>query len=65
MIKIFKDLGVVCNQKDSLSQTPLYYAAREGHKTVIDFLLNEGCDINHIDTYGQTAFFYSIREGHL
>jgi hypothetical protein len=36
MIKIFvEDMKVSASQPDSLNQTPLYYAARDGHNQVI------------------------------
>lgn len=36
MIKIFvEDMKVPASQPDSLNQTPLYYAARDGHNAVI------------------------------
>ena len=63
MLKIFDEMGVKCNVPDTLSQTPLFYASREGHNNVIDFLIAHGCAINHIDCYGQTPIFYSVREG--
>lgn len=63
MVKLFHEMGVKCNQPDSLNQTPLFFASRDGHNSVIDYLLKQGCDVNHIDTYGQTSIFYSVREG--
>lgn len=65
MIATLHDLGTNCNSTDSLNQTPAYYAAREGHNNVIEYLIEKGCNINHVDTYGQTALFYCVREGHL
>lgn len=63
MAKALADLNVDPQQPDSLNQTPLYYAVREGHIEVIDWLLERGLNLNHVDTYGQTPIFYSIREG--
>lgn len=63
MVKALCDLRVDPRQADSLNQTPLYYAVREGHAEVIDLLLEKGLNLNHIDTYGQTPIFYCIREG--
>jgi len=48
---------------DALNQTSLYYAVREGHAEVIDWLISKGLNVNHVDTYGQTPIFYCIREG--
>jgi ankyrin repeat protein len=53
MARVLKDLGVKADQPDSLNQTPLYYACREGKLQLIDFMVNEGkCNVNHVDTYG-------------
>lgn len=56
-------LGVSANLPDVHNQTALYYAAREGHYEVVEWLVKEGgCKINHCDRNGQTALFYSARE---
>lgn len=65
MARILTEMGVKASQPDTLNQTALYYASREGHNRVIDFLVKNGCDVNHIDTYGQTPVFYAVREGNL
>lgn len=65
MAKILTEMGVKPNMPDSLNQTALYYASREGKLNLIDFLVKHGCDVNHIDTYGQTPIFYGVREGNL
>lgn len=65
MAKALAELGVDPKQVDSLNQTPFYYAVREGHFDVIDWLLEKGLVPNHVDTYGQTPIFYCIREGNI
>lgn len=65
MGQILKEMGVNPGQPDTLNQTPLYYAIREGKNQLADYLILNGCNINHIDTYGQTPIFYAAREGHL
>ena len=66
MARILKELGVRPDQPDTLNQTALYYASREGKLLLIDFLVKEGnCKVNHVDTYGQSPIFYSAREGHI
>ena len=53
MARALRDLGVKVDQADTLNQTPLYYAAREGKNQLIDLLVNEGgCKVNNVDTYG-------------
>jgi len=64
--RVLRDLGVKPDQPDTLNQTALYYAAREGKAQLVDFLIREGnCNVNNIDTYGQSPVFYAAREGHL
>lgn len=65
MAKALFQAGVDPKQQDSLNQTPLYYAVREGHFDLIDWLIEKGLNVNHIDTYGQTPIFYCIREGNI
>jgi ankyrin repeat protein len=65
MARALKDMGVNPTQPDTLNQTTMYYASREGKNQLIDFLVENGCNVNHIDTYGQTPFFYATREGRL
>ena len=48
---------------DSLKQSPIYYAVKEGHPNLINFLLSNGCNVNHLDIYGQSPVYYCIREG--
>lgn len=52
MADVLKNLGVNPAQADSLRQTPLYYAAREGKNQLCEYLIEHGCSVNHIDTYG-------------
>jgi len=52
MLKVLQEMGVNCAKIDNLNQTPLYYAAREGNNKVIEYLIANGCDVNHVDTYG-------------
>lgn len=52
MAKVLKEMGVNPAQADTLNQTTLYYASREGKNQLVDFLVENGCNINQIDTYG-------------
>lgn len=65
LAKAFIDLGANASFVDGLSQTALFYAARDGMYKLCDLLIEHGCDPLHVDTYGQTAFYYACREGHL
>ena len=66
MTKVLTELGANPAREDSLKQTPLFYASREGHIELINFLCKErGDQVNRQDKYGQTALYYSAREGHI
>ena len=64
--KFLKSKGCASNLTDIHHQTPLFYAAREGRDSVIEWLVREGgCNVNHIDRNGQTPLFYAAREDRL
>lgn len=65
MIEFLTSLGVDSTANDSLNQTPLFYASRDGRALLVEYFLKQGCLPNHIDTNGQTSIFYAAREGHL
>lgn len=44
MVKVLVELGVSSIKEDSLKQTPLFYAAREGNSNLINYLCGEGGD---------------------
>jgi ankyrin repeat protein len=58
-------MGVSPTYADTLNQTSMFYAAKDGRLDMIDLLTKNGCQANHIDTYGQTPIFYASREGHI
>ncbi|OCK95650.1 purine and uridine phosphorylase [Cenococcum geophilum 1.58] len=50
---------------DSYGQTPLSYAAENGHKAVVRLLLaKDGVNVNSKDKYGQTPLSYAAKNGH-
>lgn len=61
--KRLAQLGVPTNSIDTLRQTPLFYAAREGNTECAKFLIDSGCEVNHRDENGQTALFYAFYSG--
>ena len=66
MVKVLVELGMDPIKEDSLKQTPLFYASREGNSQVIDFFCNQcGDSVNRQDKYGQTCLYYAVREGHV
>jgi ankyrin repeat protein len=59
------EMGVNASVIDSLNQSPLFYACRDGKSNLIDIFVKCGCDPNQLDTYGQSSIFYAAREGHV
>ena len=54
------ELGVDVQCVDSLQQTPLFYAAREGSVAVARLLLSLGMTVNFVDIDGNTALDYAV-----
>eukprot|EP01054_Gregarina_sp_Poly1_P004126 Gregarina_sp_Poly_1__4125@NODE_225_length_11206_cov_83_083760_g199_i0_p2_GENE_NODE_225_length_11206_cov_83_083760_g199_i0NODE_225_length_11206_cov_83_083760_g199_i0_p2_ORF_typecomplete_len736_score126_11Ank_2/PF12796_7/1_9e08Ank_2/PF12796_7/6_2e14Ank_2/PF12796_7/4_7e12Ank_2/PF12796_7/6_2e07Ank_5/PF13857_6/3e05Ank_5/PF13857_6/0_0046Ank_5/PF13857_6/4_1e09Ank_4/PF13637_6/2_8e06Ank_4/PF13637_6/7_8e11Ank_4/PF13637_6/0_00047Ank_3/PF13606_6/2_9e03Ank_3/PF13606_6/0_00024Ank_3/PF13606_6/0_00038Ank_3/PF13 len=52
--------------QDDFGQTPLFYAAREGHTSCLELLV-EKCKLNpsHVDNATQTPLFYAARDGRI
>ncbi len=46
MVQQLLDAGVDTNVKDEYGWTPLYWASRGGHDTVVQQLLDAGADTN-------------------
>ena len=46
------------------SCTPLHVAAGLGQSDIVDYLLNQGADINKPNCYGKTALNYAFEAGH-
>ena len=66
MIKVLIELGVDSKKEDTLKQTPLFYACRQGNAAAIEYFITEGGDnVNRQDMYGQTPIYYACREGHV
>ena len=48
------------NHVDKIAQqTPLFYAAREGHLEMCKILIEAGCDLSHQDTSHKMASHYA------
>ena len=66
MIKVLAEMGVSPCTDDTLKQTPLFYACRDGNNLAVQYLIEEGKDnVNRQDKYGQTPIYYAVREGHI
>jgi hypothetical protein len=45
-------------------QTPLILAARHGHKEIVEFLLEQGADVNASDNEGKNAWYHAAFNHH-
>jgi ankyrin repeat protein len=52
------------NAKDNLGGTALMRAAFDGHKEVVELLLEKGADVNAKDKDGGTALMIAYVKGH-
>jgi ankyrin repeat protein len=52
------------DSKDNYGQTPLSWAAENGHEAVARQLLEEGAELESRDNYGQTPLLWATRNGH-
>ncbi|RYO96334.1 hypothetical protein DL764_007492 [Monosporascus ibericus] len=50
--------------KDSYGQTPLSWAARNGHEAVVKLLLNNGANLKSKSDNGQTPLLWAAENGH-
>lgn len=64
-LKIVRHLhkqGVDLTTKDTLDQSALFYASRDGKPNILSFLIECGCSANNKDQYGQTPIYYGARD---
>ncbi|CAD7701380.1 unnamed protein product [Ostreobium quekettii] len=47
-----------------MRQTPLVWAAKEGHAAVAETLLNHGAAVDLADNVGSTALIFAAQHGH-
>ncbi|KAK7398285.1 hypothetical protein QQX98_012343 [Neonectria punicea] len=60
------ELGYSPDLEDSGSRTPLWYAAKNGHKTVVTLLVAVGADVDAVDKLsGRTAIQLAAGRGYL
>lgn len=67
--KILQGLGgdtmTLVDSKDGYGQTPLFYAAKEGHEAVVELLVErDDVEANSKNRYGDTPLSYAAEEGH-
>ena len=47
--KRLAESGAECDLVDHNGQTPIYYAVRSGKYDAVEFLINQGANVNHED----------------
>jgi hypothetical protein len=52
------------DSKDNYGQTPLSWAAENGHEAVVRLLLEKGAELESKDNYSQTPLLWATRNGH-
>ena len=57
--------GTLVDTKDERSRTPLYMAASEGKKDVVDYLIEEGANVNTKRDDGDNPLMAAARKGNL
>jgi cytohesin len=62
---LLKDHPELASSKDADGWTPLHWAARKGHKDVVELLLANKADVNARDNHGSTPLFEAACLGHL
>ena len=64
-MKLLAGKGADVESKDKLrGQTPLSWAAKDGHEAAVKLLLKKGADVKPKDDAGQTPLSQAIRGGH-
>jgi ankyrin repeat protein len=63
ILALFQD-GYHMDSKDNYGQTPLSWAAENGHEAVVIMLLEMSAEIDSKDNCGQTPLLWAIRNGH-
>ncbi|CUV06052.1 unnamed protein product [Cryptosporidium hominis] len=67
-LQVCKKILEKCPELDVAStdfslQTALFFACRDGNVKTAEFLIDNGCNVNHTDRVNQTALFYAARDG--
>ncbi|CAI2365296.1 unnamed protein product [Moneuplotes crassus] len=57
-----EEQNILPETADDLSQTVMYYVAREGKIRCIEYLIKHGCSVDHIDIYRQSPLYYAVRD---
>ena len=64
-VQVLIQNGADVNAKDNIHQwTPIYLAALNGYKNIVEQHVRNGCDINAKDRDGDTPLIYATKECH-
>jgi cytohesin len=64
-VQALLDAGVDVNAKDENSWTPLHFAARHGHKEIVELLIAKGADVNAKDNGDNTPLNRATARNHI
>jgi len=65
LLRYLHENGVDLNSKEIFYNTPIHYAAENGHLGVVDYLINQGADINAKTKDDYTPLHFAALNGHL
>lgn len=64
LVNMYRNQQIDFNFNDSFyGGTPLHYAASSGNLKLVQFLINNGADVNVRDSGGHTPLFYAVSKG--
>lgn len=64
MVKVLVEAGADINKTDKRAQNALFYAAKSGNKTVVEYLLSKKIFYTSVDKFGNTARVTAYQAGH-
>ena len=62
---LFQDCAVDIDSKDKEGTTPFLEAVMNGHLTLVEYLIKQGCDLLQANCYGNTPVHLAALNGHL
>lgn len=64
LVKFWVENGADVNITDNFDNTPLMYAAKNGNKKTVEFLVEkQNADINAANSIGETPLHYAAKGG--
>lgn len=64
IVKLLIDRKAIVNVRNRMGETPLIFAAMNGHKSVVDLLLSKNAFIECCDNDRSTPLYYALQNGH-